>query len=72
VLYFSPWQTETYKVISVRLFQCALLYGVLSNGSSSDAANGSAVYNLAAGFLYADTLDNYKREILKAKTENYE
>jgi hypothetical protein len=65
-------ETETYKAISFRLFECSLIYGIFvsKNAPPSSqellAANAN-IYITAGSFLYPDTAENYKIDLLKVK-----
>jgi hypothetical protein len=66
---------EAYKRIAVQLFKCALLYGVLSKDPPPGGPNAitftnvSEIFNQISGFLYADSIANYKSDVIAAKQD---
>ncbi len=79
----SDKEAATYTIVSTRLYQCSIIYGILSKDHPSDAqasaalTSASDVYSLGASFLYPGGLDNFKQdmsaaqaELLKLKAEN--
>jgi TonB family protein len=68
-------ELETYKAVSVRLFQCSAAYGALATTTPSDAkiseslSSTSSVFNDASAILYPDTAENYKKAILVTKDD---
>ena len=71
----SDKEAATYTIVSTRLYQCSIIYGILSKDHPSDAqasaalTSASDVYSLGASFLYPGGLDNFNKDMSAAQAE---
>jgi hypothetical protein len=78
---YKGQEATAYKRVSIRSFQCALLFGVLTSveeGKTDASRNSklivtykflSQVLNLVSGTINPNSIEDYKRDVVKAKSE---